>query len=166
MNASANKSIVRKVVLPCFLILLLVTTTPISGTQRAEATVSTAFPYVLDSSTVFPYPTYGMPIKGVDITDPTFHTIFQRVTQKSVDGYPGPATTPEYSKADPSNANGTRLILRGLDAYWYLYDGQTLALLNGGPIPNLPQDEIEPRWDAQNPSIFYYLSFIIARAMT
>jgi hypothetical protein len=128
-----------------------------SGTYiGADEIGSTSFPYVLDQSTVFPYPTYSMPAKGITITDPTFHTSFRRVTQKSVDGYPSPAMTPEYSKADPSNANGTRLILRGLDAQWYLYDSQTLALLNGGPIPNLPQDEIEPRWDAQDPNIFYY----------
>jgi hypothetical protein len=111
---------------------------------------------VLDKATVFPYPTYAMPSKGKPVTDPTFHTTFQRVSQRSVDGYPSPAMTPEYAKVDPSNADGTRLILRGLDAQWYLYDTATFTLLNGGPIPNLPQDEIEPRWDAHDPNIFYY----------
>lgn len=130
-----------------------------SATMVAEHAGSigpAAFPYVLDSSTVFPYPTYLMPSKGTKVVDPTFQTSFQRVTQKSVDGYTSPAITPEYAKADPSNADGTRLILRGTDGFWYLYDAITLDLLNGGPIPNLSQDEIEPRWDATDPNIFYY----------
>lgn len=136
---------------------LIVVTKPVTTHADPESAAPEAtFPYVLDKSTVFPYPTYGMPSKGAPITDPTFHTTFQRVTQQSLDGYPSLAITPEYSKADPSNANSTRVILRGVDARWYLYDTATLALLNGGPIPNLPQDEIEPRWDASDPNIFYY----------
>jgi hypothetical protein len=155
MNASVGKTHARR--LTVFgLIIVLISTTAMTPEQPTAATVSPPFPYVLDDSTLFTYPTYAMPVKGGSVTDPTFHTTFQRVTQKSVDGYPSPAMTPEYSKVDPSNANGTRLILRGLDAQWYLYDAQTLALLNGGPIPNTPQDDIEPRWDAQNPNIFYY----------
>src|SRR4030043_284386 len=127
-----------------------------TGTYAEYKESAETFPYVLDKNTVFSYPTYSMPSKGTLITDPTFHTTFQRVTQKSIDAYDSAAITPEYAKTDPSNANGTRIILRGTDGLWYLYEAATLALLNAGPIPNLPQDEIEPRWDATDPNIFYY----------
>lgn len=147
---------VFRVMIASWLLAMLVTMPEAIRAQRMGNTSMIVFPYVFDKDTVFPYPTYTMPSKGTALTDPTFHTTFQRVTQKSVDGYVSPAMTPEYSKADPSNANSTRVILRGLDAQWYLYDTATFALLNGSPIPNLPQDEIEPRWDAIDPNIFYY----------
>ena len=140
-----------------FVLIAVIVSIPERAPAGTLAKASSAtFPYVIDKSTVFSYPTYPIPSKGIEIIDSTFHTHVKRVTQKSIDAYNSLAITPEYSKADPSNANGSRIILRGTDAQWYLYDGATLELLNGGPIPNLSQDDIEPRWDAANPNIFYY----------
>lgn len=155
MDASPRARAFRTIVALSLFATLIGSLAP-ARAERANGAPAAAFAYVFDQSTVFPYPTYAMPSKGTSIADATFHTTFRRVTQKSVDRYASPAMTPEYSKADPSNANGTLVIVRGLDAQWYLYDTATSALLNGGPIPNLPQDEIEPRWDASNPNVCYY----------
>ena len=45
----------------------------------------------------------------------------------------------------------TRLLGRGTDGTWYLYDAQTL----GPPLAELPL-VVEPRWDAQDPDLVYY----------
>jgi hypothetical protein len=104
-----------------------------------------------------------MPAKGAAIFDPIFHTAIVRVTDKKTDGYTGPGIENEYARSDPENSDGTRLVLRGNDGEWYLYSAldykplKHLEITGGGQEP-------EPRWDAQNPKIFYYLSGMELRA--
>jgi hypothetical protein len=56
----------------------------------------------------------------------------------------------EYSRVQSFNADGSRILVRGLAATWYLYDAQTLL-----PLSQLPLD-VEPRWDASDPNLIYF----------
>jgi hypothetical protein len=69
-----------------------------------------------------------MPPKGVAFPDPSFKTAIVRLTDKAADGYEGPGIQNEYAKADPENADGTALILRGNSGVYYLYDGRTARM--------------------------------------
>jgi PKD repeat protein len=87
-------------------------------------------------------------------TDPTFDTCLVRVTDRANDLSPGDASTGlvnEYARVQSFNADESRLLGRGTDGTWYLYDAQTL----GAPLAELPLD-VEPRWDADDPNLLYY----------
>jgi hypothetical protein len=56
----------------------------------------------------------------------------------------------EYSRVQSFNADGSRLIARGTEGTWYLYDAHSLQ-----PLRQLPV-ELEPRWDAQDPNLLFY----------
>jgi hypothetical protein len=58
----------------------------------------------------------------------------------------------EYSRAQAFNADGRYLIARSIDAFWYLYDANTLQ-----PLAQLPLD-VEPRWSATDPYTILFLS--------
>lgn len=98
----------------------------------------------------------AMPAKGAELIDTNFHTTIVRITDKKTDGYSGPGIENEYARSDPENADGTRLVLRGNDGEWYLYSATDYKLLKHLEIVGGGQ-EPEPRWDASNPKIFYYL---------
>ena len=98
-----------------------------------------------------------MPEKGGSYIDPDYNSTIIRITDKSTDGYSGPGIENEYARSDPENSDGSYLILRGNDGEWYLYRNSDHELtkhltdiVGGG-------QEVEPRWDASNPDIFYYL---------
>jgi len=102
------------------------------------------------------------PAKGASVADPVYHTTITRVTDKAVDHYEADAIENEYSRFDPENSDGTRLILRGTDGTWYLYSLPSYALVrqvdfSGNPDP-------EPRWDATNPDVLYYVAGPALRA--
>ena len=87
-------------------------------------------------------------------TDPTFNTCLVRVTDRGSDLSPGDPSTGlvnEYARVQSFNADESRLLGRGTDGTWYLYDAQTL----GPPLAELPL-AVEPRWDAQDPNLIYY----------
>lgn len=122
-----------------------------------------AFNYVLGEG-VYQKPTIPKPAKGETIIDPNFNTKITRITDKDIDGYSGTAITPYYGRANPENADGTRLLLSGKEWSWYLYnvnppfnlikkiDPKILGYTNswdGGPI--------EAQWDSYDPNIFYYI---------
>lgn len=93
---------------------------------------------------------------GDTYVDPVFGTTIQRVTKSPAPGSSsGPAgITPEYSKAQAWSANQSRVLLRGTDASWHLYNGVDFS----GPLPlSLPVGDIEPRWSPTNPNRIYYL---------
>ncbi|MDZ4063893.1 MAG: hypothetical protein U1E22_04415, partial [Coriobacteriia bacterium] len=50
------------------------------------------------------------------------------------------------------NADGSRLLARGIDGTWYVYDAASLQ-----PLRQVPLD-IDPRWSASNPNLIYYSS--------
>jgi hypothetical protein len=122
-----------------------------------------AFNYVLGEG-VYQKPTVPKPAKGESIIDPNFHTKITRITDKGIDGYSGAAMTPYYGRANPENADGTRVLLSVEEWSWYLYDADPpfnlikkidpvkLGYANswdGGPI--------EAQWDPYDPDIFYYI---------
>lgn len=98
-----------------------------------------------------------MPAKGAPFIDPSFKTAIARLTDKSADGYEGPGIQNEYAKADPENADGTALILRGNSGVYYLYDRKTSRMTNLSAVFNDCGQEPEPRWDAVDPKVFYYV---------
>ena len=85
--------------------------------------------------------------------DPAFGTCLVRVTDPTHDLPPDDPSTGianEYSRVQSFNADGSRLLLRGTEGTWYLYDAQTLQPI--GPVPVFA----EPRWDADNPNLLYF----------
>ena len=97
-----------------------------------------------------------MPAKGVTKIDPNFHTSIKRITDKSIDGYAGPGIENEYSRTDPENCDGAVIILRENAGEWHLYNALTRARIKQVSITG-GGEEPEPRWDAVDPNIFYYL---------
>jgi hypothetical protein len=96
-----------------------------------------------------------MPAKGAIYTDPNFHISFARITDKS-DGYSDGGIENEYAKMDAENCDGSFVILRANDAEYYLYDTHTFAMKKH--LENIILGvEPEPRWDAVDPKIFYYV---------
>ena len=76
-----------------------------------------------------------------------------RVTDRTADlsqGDPSPGLKNEYSRVQSFNADGSRILVRGIEATWYLYDAKTLQ-----PLAELPLRD-EPRWDASDPDLIYF----------
>ena len=137
---------------------------PSSGTPLATATPAAAAasllcpdpqpPFVTDFDIRQP-PSLPEPAPRAPFRDPVFGTCVVRVTDRTADllaedGSPGMKN--EYSRVQSFNADGSRLLVMGLEATWYVYDTRTLRRVAfmpfGGPV--------EPRWDATNPDVLYY----------
>jgi len=102
---------------------------------------------------VYQTPPLQEPAPRVPFRDPVFGTCLVRVTDRSSDispGDPSRGMKNEYSRVQSFNADGSRMLVRGIEATWYLYDAQTLL-----PISELPI-EIEPRWSPTDPNLIYY----------
>ncbi len=97
--------------------------------------------------------TLAEPKARVPFRDPIFGTCLVRVTDRKTDVSKDDRSTGmknEYSRVQSFNADGSRLLVRGLEATWYVYDAQTLQPLMQVPL------ETDPRWDAANPQLLYY----------
>jgi hypothetical protein len=86
--------------------------------------------------------------------DPNFHTCIIRVTDRN-DALLNPSDTSpglknEYSRVQSFNADGSLLLVRSIESFWYLYDAESLLLLGEVPV------DTEPRWDSENPDLLYY----------
>jgi hypothetical protein len=98
-----------------------------------------------------------LPAKGQVFNDSLYGATLVRISDKAADNYSGNGIQNEYARADAGNADGSYLILRSNDGVFYLYNGTSYALvrsldeLGGG-------QELEPRWDASNPDVFYYVA--------
>jgi hypothetical protein len=93
------------------------------------------------------------PPARVPFRDPVFGTCLIRVTDRNADldaDDDSAGLKNEYSRVQSFNADGSLLLVRSIEAWWYLYDARTLQPLNFLPI------EEEPRWDAQDPHLLYY----------
>jgi hypothetical protein len=131
--------------------------TPTSTPTRAPTTGDCPA-YPLDFAPVTGTEPYAMPHLNEPsprhwFTDPTFGTCMMRVTDRDHDLSPGDPSTGmvnEYARVQSYNADGSRLIARGTEGTWYLYDAQTLM-----PLGELPLG-VEPRWDADDPYVVYY----------
>ncbi len=87
--------------------------------------------------------------------DPVFGTCIVRVTDRKNDiakDDRSKGLKNEYSRVQSFNADGSRILVRGTEATWYVYDVATLR-----PLVRLPL-ETDPRWDPNNPSVIYYSS--------
>jgi hypothetical protein len=96
------------------------------------------------------------PQARVPFRDPVFGTCVVRVTDRDADLSPDDASAGlknEYSRVQSFNVDGSRILVMGIDATWYLYAARTLE-----PVGQLPfGGPVEPRWDAENPDLLYYL---------
>jgi hypothetical protein len=109
---------------------------------------------LVTGTAVHPVPEMNEPTPRQWFTDPTFGTCVVRVTDRANDLSAGDTSTGlvnEYARVQSFNADESRLIGRGTEGTWYLYDAQTL----GPPLAELPL-AVEPRWDAQDPNLIYY----------
>ena len=98
-------------------------------------------------------PNLGEPPPRVPFRDPAFGTCLMRVTDRAADLAPDDASAGlknAYARVQSFNADGSRILVRGIDATWYLYDARTLQPL--GPVPL----GTEPRWDASDPNLLAY----------
>jgi hypothetical protein len=99
-------------------------------------------------------PALAEPAPRVPWRDPVFGSCLVRVTDRRADLSPGdasPGIANEYARAPAFNADGRYLLLRSTEAEWYLYDARSLRPLQRLPLEN------EPRWDAQDPDLIYYI---------
>ena len=135
-----------------------------SGGTPIPATASALAPSVLCTDPQPPLvtdfgirqtPDLAEPSARVPFRDPVFGTCVVRVTDRATDPSPDDHSRGlknEYSRVQSFNANGSRILVRGIEATWYLYDAKTLEptgqLPFGGPV--------DPRWDSSDPDVLYY----------
>lgn len=100
-------------------------------------------------------PAMAEPAARVPFRDPVYGSCVVRVTDRHADidpDDPSQGMKNEYSLVQSSNADDSLIVVRGLNATWYLYNAVTLQ-----PILELPfGGEVEPRWDAADPDVLYY----------
>ncbi len=100
-------------------------------------------------------PQMDEPPARVSFRDPTFGTCLVRVTDRHADLAPDDASAGlknEYSRVQSFNADESLILVRGIEATWYLYEAQSLQ-----PLGQLPfGGSVDPRWDAANPDVIYY----------
>ena len=93
------------------------------------------------------------PSPRIPFRDAAFGSCLVRVTDRKADlsaGDPSTGMKNEYSRVQSFNADGTRILVRSIEAEWYLYDAATLQPLGRLPI------ETDPRWDANEPYLLTY----------
>lgn len=100
-------------------------------------------------------PTLDEPPARAPFRDPVFGTCLVRVTDRTADLSPDDTSAGlknEYSRVQSFNADGSRLLVRGIEATWYLYDAATLQ-----PLAQLPfGGAVDPRWDPSDPNRLYF----------
>ena len=126
--------------------------TPIQSARVASGCSDPQPPFVTDFE-VRQTPSLGEPPAREPFADPVFGTCLVRVTDRTTDLSPDDTSAGlknEYSRVQSFNADGSRLLVRGIDGTWYLYDAHTLQ-----PLAELPLGG-EPRWDAADPDLLYF----------
>lgn len=87
------------------------------------------------------------------VRDSVFGSCLTRVTDRDRDfpeGVASPGMRNEYSRVQSFNADGSRILVRGVEGSAYLYDATTLQ-----PLARLELDGVDPRWDASDPNLLY-----------
>ena len=121
---------------------------------RDESRCSGASPSLTTDLEIQQAPGVGEPPAGVPFRDPIFGTCIIRLTDRFADlspEDPSQGIKNEYSRVQSFNADGSRILVRSIDAYWYIYDTRTLKPLGQIPL------SIEPRWDADDPDMLYHI---------
>lgn len=104
---------------------------------------------------VYQTPTLSEPAPRIPFRDLSFGTCLVRVTERQQDPL-NPSDDSlglknEYARVQSFNADDSLILVRSLEAFWYVYDANALVPL--GEVPAV----VEPRWDAKNPLLLYYL---------
>lgn len=100
-------------------------------------------------------PRMAEPERGAPFRDPLFGTCVVRLSDNRSDLSPDDPSTGiknEYSRVQSFNADGSLVLLHGIEATWYVYDVANLR-----PLGQLPLG-VEPRWSATEPGLIYYIS--------
>jgi hypothetical protein len=98
-------------------------------------------------------PTLEEPTARSPFRDPVFGSCMVRITDRHTDPSEGDTSQGlknEYSRIQSFNADGSLIMVRGIEATWYIYSAATLQPLGQVPI------EIDPRWSASDPLLVYY----------
>ena len=127
-----------------------------AAAQRGSGVSAADFDFVMGTD-LYAVPELAIPARGQTFNDPNFNTAITRVTDIDADGIEDPGISNEYARADPENSDGSLLILRGNGGNWYLYDAESFAMIERLPDEMLDAPEFEPRWDPDDPTVFYYL---------
>jgi hypothetical protein len=109
-------------------------------------------PFVTDFE-VRETPSLDEPQARAPFRDPVFGSCLVRATDRITDlspDDPSAGMKNEYSRVQSFNADGSRILVRSIDSWWYLYDADTLQ-----PLAELPLRD-EPRWDAADPDLVYF----------
>ncbi len=113
-------------------------------------------PALVTGFDVLQVPLLSEPEARLPFRDPVFGTCLVRVTDRNADMAEGDASQGlknEYSRIQSFNADETLILVRGLDATWYLYDAASLR-----PLGQLPFDgSVDPQWSASDPGLIYYI---------
>ena len=125
---------------------------PLSG-GTVESLCPDPQPPLITDLDVRQTPDLPEPAARVPFRDPVFGTCLVRATDRKADlslDDPSAGLKNEYSRVQPFNADGSRVLVRSIDGNWYLYDANSFQ-----PLGQLPL-EVDPRWDASDPDLLYY----------
>ena len=112
------------------------------------------YPPLVAGLEVLQPPKLSEPAARQPFRDPVFGTCLVRVTDRHSDltaDAPAEGLKNEYSRVQSFNADSSRILVRSLEANWYLYDANSLQVLARLPL------SVEPRWDAANPDLIYHI---------
>jgi hypothetical protein len=149
-----QKEVAMRAVTMFVLVLLLASASGLSSSGAQPVCDDAALPYVTDLE-VRQAPDLDEPPAREPFRDPVFGTCLARVTDSGTDIEAGDASRGrknEYSRVQSFNADGTRILVRGLEATWYLYDALSLESLGMLPFDGA----VAPRWDPDDPHLVYY----------
>jgi len=110
-------------------------------------------PGLITNFNVYQTPDMPEPNPRIPFRDPVFGTCVIRVTDRRADLSPDDSSRGaknEYSRVQSFNADGTLIIVRSIEARWYVYDAASLQPLGEISIVT------DPRWDASDPYLVYY----------
>jgi hypothetical protein len=103
---------------------------------------------------VYQPPHVSEPSARESYIDPIFGTCVIRVTDRAQDLSPDDDSgglKNEYSRVQSFNADNSLILVRGIEATWYLYETASLRPIRQIPIV------VEPRWDSKDPNTLYYV---------
>jgi hypothetical protein len=149
-----QKEVAMRLVTMFVLVLFLASTPGLTSFVAQPDCDDPDLPNVTDLEVRQP-PDLPEPPARVPFRDPEFGTCIVRVTDSGTDIEAGDASRGmknEYSRVQAFNADGSRILVRGLEATWYLYDAASLE-----PLGMLPfGGAVAPRWDPEDPHLVYY----------
>lgn len=135
--------------------LLSACTPPLAPASTPLSPCRGSQPAFITNQEPFQPPATDEPPARAPFRDPVFGACLVRVTDRRADLAEGDASAGlknEYSRVQSFNADGTRLLVRGTEGTWYLYDAASLLLLGQIPL------ETDPRWSATDPRVIYFSS--------